>query len=434
MKQLLYNLFLGLVLASLFNGCTKEENLPTSCNPNFRPIVALHGFLASGDTYAQQFQRFNTNGYCWDKLYVFDWNTTNFGGDVSADLDAFIDQVLAQTGATQVDLMGHSAGGGNCYTYLNNPAHAAKVAHYVHIGSSGQSAPAGPAGSPVPTLNISSVDDLVGGETTIAGATNLSWNGLDHYQTATATPSFLAMYGFFNNNTPPLTVFISNEDNIEISGKALTLGENQAMNGASVKIYLVNPDTGERLNEEPLFDLTTNEQGLWGPVNVPQDRPLELMVRGTGATDRTIHYYREGFKHTDHFVYLRTLPPPFSLAGIFLGALPANDNQTVMAVFSANQAVIDTRDNLSVNGTVISTSDFAPADKTAIAFFLYDDGDSTTELIPVGSFGGFPFLAGVDMFFPTEPAGSINLQYNGRSLNVKNWKSATDGIIVAVFN
>ena len=105
-----------------------------------------------------------------------------------------------------------------------------------------------------------------------------------------------------------------------------------------------------------------------------------------------------------------------------------------MAVFSANQAVIDTRDNLTVNGTLISTPDIAPADKTAIAFFLYDDGDSTTELTPVGSFGGFPFLAGVDMFFPTEPSGSIHLQYNGRTMNVKNWKSATDGIIVAVFN
>ena len=87
MKNLFYALFLGIITTTLFNGCTKEENLPEACNPNFRPIVALHGFLASGDTYAQQFQRFNTNGYCWDKLYVYDWNTTAFGADVSAHLD-----------------------------------------------------------------------------------------------------------------------------------------------------------------------------------------------------------------------------------------------------------------------------------------------------------------------------------------------------------
>lgn len=424
-----------IVLAWSWQSCTKEELLPTICTPGFRPVVMVHGFLASGDTYAKQFQRFHTNGYCWSHLRAFDWNTTGFGADNSAALDALINEVLTTTGATQVDLVGHSAGGGTCYTYLSDPVRAAKVAHYVHVGSSAQNAPAGPANAPVPTLNIGSPADLVSGTSTIPGALNLSLPNLDHYQVATGTLTFLAMYGFFNNNTAPLTAFISDDnEEIEIAGKALTLGENQAINGGTVKIYPVDPATGFRLSNTPLHQLTTNSNGTWGPVVVPKSQPLELEVRGTGASDRTIHYYREGFTHSDHLVYLRVLPPPFSLAGILLGSLPSNDTQTVMAVFSANQAIIAERDDFSVNGIDLATEDFAPADKTAIAFFLYDDGDSTTELNPVGTFGNFPFLNGIDFFMPTTPEGSITLQYNGRTMHVKNWRSATDGLIVPVFD
>jgi hypothetical protein len=65
---------------------------------------------------------------------------------------------------------------------------------------------------------------------------------------------------------------------------------------------------------------------------------------------------------------------------------------------------------------------------------MYDDGDNTSEVTPVGLFGQFPFLNGVDMYFATTPAQTISLQFNGRTLNVPNLKSGTDGVIVAVFD
>ena len=111
-----------------------------------RPIVLAHGFLASGDTWSPHARRLRANGWCSNRIVAFDWNTLNRTTDHGAALDAVIDGALAATGATQVDLVGHSAGGGLAYTYLGQPERAAKVAHYVHVASTPQGAPAGPEG------------------------------------------------------------------------------------------------------------------------------------------------------------------------------------------------------------------------------------------------------------------------------------------------
>src|SRR5262245_35591583 len=116
------------------NNNNNNNNNNSTCKDSLPPVVMMHGFLASGDTYAKHVMRFTSNGYCGDRLFAYDWNTLAGTNDVNR-LDAFIDDVLQQTGATQVDLMGHSAGGGLGYEYLNDAAHAAKVAHYVHLAS-----------------------------------------------------------------------------------------------------------------------------------------------------------------------------------------------------------------------------------------------------------------------------------------------------------
>ena len=56
-----------------------------------------------------------------------------------------------------------------------------------------------------------------------------------------------------------------------------------------------------------------------------------------------------------------------------------------------------------------------------------------TELSPVGAFGGFAFLNGVDMYFPTATPGTIPIQLNNRQLNLRNIKSS-EGIVVGVFD
>lgn len=419
--------------------CKKDDTITPPTNTDncdsIHPVIFLHGFLASGDTWANQVMRFNTNGYCDNLLYAYDWNTLSGGNDVAA-LDKFIDSVLLWTGATQVDLVGHSAGGGYGYSYCEDTIRARKIAHYVHIGSSSQSSPAG-LNDEVPTLNISSPDDKVAGSTSITGATNITLTGTDHYQVATSAETFYDLYKFFNNGKLPTTTTISaSGTELKVSGKALTLGDNSPHNNATINIYEVNPSTGYRLNSTPNYVLHSDANGKWGPQTIKSNTKYEFEIISGVSGDRVIHYYREGFTHNNPLVYLRTIPPASSLAGQLLSGLPKNDNQTVLAVFTASQATVAGRDSLTVDNNVLSTSAITPASNTVIAMFLYDDNNNqTTDLSEPFLFTLLTqFLTARDVYFQTTTPASIPLRFNGRELFVPNLKSQSEGIIVTVFD
>jgi hypothetical protein len=115
--------------------------------------------------------------------------------------------------------------------------------------------------------------------------------------------------------------------------------------------------------------------------------------------------------------------------------LPSDDEQAVITIFTANQAVINGRDDLRSNGFELSTPEFASADNTSIAFFLYDgNNDGQTNGTAVGLFGNFPFLSGIDVFFQTAQQESIELTFAGRTMRVRNWPSESEGITIAVFD
>jgi pimeloyl-ACP methyl ester carboxylesterase len=409
-----------------------QAPIAVACDTCRYPVVMVHGFLASGDTWTKFHQLFTSNGYKRLELYAFDWNSLAQGANVSPQLDAFIDNILAQTGAAQVRLMGHSAGGGVCYNYLSDPVRAAKVDGYVHIASSAQASPAGPDGSE-PTLNLWSTTDEIASSGDIPGATNAQIPDKDHYQVATSAASFAAIWQFFHA-TPPATLDIVPQGPLVcIEGKALYFGENTPLLNAKVEIWEVNPTNGARVGSAPDFTFFSDAAGRWGPENVKANTTFEFVVTPANPSQRPVHYFREPIRRLNSLVYLRTIPPPPSLAGLLLAGLPNSPNQTVLNFFSASQAVVNGRDTLSIAGSLLSTPQYAPPSKTAITYFLYDDGDSQTELSPVGLFGSFPFLNGVDMYFPTAPPGSIPLTLNNRTLHVRNLPSS-QGVVVGVFD
>ncbi|MFZ2898818.1 MAG: alpha/beta fold hydrolase [Saprospiraceae bacterium] len=434
----LFALTFAFALSLTSYACRDDDDMgmpdPPLCDSTLTPIIFVHGFLASGDTYATQAQRFTANDYCPDYLYAFDWNTLGNQAEAVTKLDALIDEVLQTHGVEKIHLAGHSAGGGLCYNYLSDSTRAAKVAAYVHIGSSEQAGPAGPGGS-VPTANIWSAGDKVVPGKDIPGATNISFTDLDHYQVATSAASFEQLFSFFNGGKMPATTAILPENLIELKGRVVTLGENKALVGATIEIYEVDPASGQRIRATPDATLTADSKGGWGPWTAKPEVPYEFFVRTTDPADRPIHYFREGFTRSNRMVYLRMFPPPTSLAGLLLAGIPKDDDQTVLAVFSANQAVVYQRDQLSVNGVPFATDAYANANKTSIAFFLYDDGDGQSSGNIHAAFNFLTsFLVGVDYFIPTNPPGSIELNYNGRPMFVPNWKSDTEGVIVAVFD
>ncbi|MFZ4542902.1 MAG: alpha/beta fold hydrolase [Saprospiraceae bacterium] len=443
--------FNAISIAILFmfftESCTKDTAIlqpdsNTNANPaifqspppdtSFRPIVMIHGLLASGDTYTSFAQRFTSNGYKWSKIYAYDWNTLAQGANDVLNLDKFIDQVRLSSGYAQVELIGHSAGGGLGYNYLKDASRAAKVAHYVHIGSSAQAGPAGPSAN-IPTLNIWSDGDKIVQGADIKGAINVKLIALDHYQVATSAASFEAAYQFFKDEKPKTTE-ISWENTPCIGGRVLTFGENQPAAAATVKVFEVNSVSGERISDTPIYETITDANGNWSPVIIKPAVNYELEVRETGAGKRALHYYREGFIHNNLLVYLRTIPPPTSLAGLLLSGLPNNSEQSVLNVFSSSQAIINGRDSLIVDNNILSTASIAPASKTMIALFLYDNNrNNKSDFTPITLYASLSFLNGIDQFFDTKKVGPIEVLMNKRKLAVQRWKASED-IVVAVFD
>jgi hypothetical protein len=445
-KFLLNSLFLSILFALICisftaSSCKKENNGMTGepddtpvakCDSTSYPLVMAHGFLASGDTYARQALRFTSNGFCSNRIFTFDWNSVA-GGNAGDQLDAFINDVLIKTGSTKVYLAGHSAGSNLGYTYCSTSNGVQKVAAYIHLAGTSRNGPAGPQ-QEIPTLNIYSLADSIVSGGDIANATNIVYQNLDHYQVATSIETFGHIYEFIYKKRPTKDI-VSESGNIQIAGKALTLGENQPMSGAAINVFLLDSLSGLRVSSTPVFTTIADQKGLWGPFEGKSNVYYEFEIKGASSTDRTIHYYRRPFGRSDYFVYLRGLPPPASLPGILLSGLPKDDTQAVVGIFSSNQAVIHGRDELSFENTILSTATHSPPRASNIAFFLYDaNNNKNSDGTVIPNFAFVPFLTGVDTHISAESEQSLRATMNGQTLRFKNWKSDSEGIVVLVFD
>jgi triacylglycerol lipase len=111
---------------------------PTSAAPANDPVIIVAGTgAAQGPAsifYAPMAARLRANGYT---PYIFGLPGSGLG-DIAATsqaLNAFADQVRAQTGAARVDLVGHSQGGLVARYYVRNLGGAAEVDSLISLGA-----------------------------------------------------------------------------------------------------------------------------------------------------------------------------------------------------------------------------------------------------------------------------------------------------------
>ncbi len=427
---------LGWLLVALLAACSQQEpaQAPPGCQDAPRPVVFVHGFLGGGDNFAQTVMRFASNDYCPAYLQVFDWNSLSFDVEGSADqLADFIDRVLAETGAKQVDLVGHSMGGRLSHAYLADEKRAAKVAHYVHAASfCDLDFPDEP-----PLMTLSSQADTVAGRCTFEGADNQELVGADHLQVVTVPEAFEAMYRFFNQGQAPTTTDVVPEPTVTLAGKVISFGFNQPAEGATLAVYPVDPLTGERLADEPQAQFSIGPDGSWGALEADPDQHYEFYV--SGSEGRPFHYYRQTFPRSDRLVYLRVLPESNPLIDNILGELRFEDQSSAIVLFSANQALYHGRDTASLDDLELVTPDMAPPppDPTStIAIFIFDvDGDGQTDGGPgSSSLAEFPFLQPYDAFLAASPRRSLTLTVNGATLHVPTWPGDSQGPSIVIFD
>jgi alpha/beta hydrolase fold len=408
----------------------------TNCDATQLPIVFVHGFMGSGDNWATQIQRFSSNGFCEDRLFVFDWNSIGGGQNTGVLLDSFINSVLEKTKADKINLVGHSAGGGVCYSYLKDSLHALKVAHYVHVASMKMKTPAGKNGE-VPTMNIYSMDDKVmRGGTDIPDAVNVKQTGNDHMQVATSAASFADLYHFFTGTSKAVNTNIISSKGFykSVGGKAVLMAENTPLANDSFCVNLINPANGERYKSPQSNGNYVNwtRFGKDGSFSFQLNKESYTEFEVHPSTGRTVFYYFEPLQRNNKNIYLRALPTK-GMAAAMLGKIPNDDKQSVLVIFTSNNAVIAGRDSLAIDSIPLSLPNIMPSGKTSIACFVYDDGDEITSGKTLKSLAAAPFICGVDVFIKAEENKTMRIYYNGRNIVLPKRKSS-DGIMVVVFN
>jgi len=143
----------------------------------------------------------------------------------------------------------------------------------------------------------------------LKGAANLVLGAVDHRETAFSPRAFREIYKFIAGREPD-RIAIAPETEVKLSG--LVTGTpggvqtNRPVAGASVEVYRVSAETGERAGG-PIHASQTAADGRWGPAQVDPTWHLEIVLTSAGST--TTHFYRSPSPRSSELVHLRAARP-----------------------------------------------------------------------------------------------------------------------------
>jgi pimeloyl-ACP methyl ester carboxylesterase len=395
-----------------------------------RPIVFVHGGSGSGAQFESQAMRYASNGYPADLVRVYEYDslfTLATQPQVVARLDVFVDEVLAETGADQVDLLGHSLGTAVSQSYLSTPEHAAKIAHYVNIDGATASAP--PGG--VPTLAIWGMGNPA---RQIVGAENVYFPNQTHVQVATSAQSFAAQYEFFND-APPATTVILPEIRVQLGGRAVIFPQNIGVDDATLQIFEVDTATGGRLSDDPAATYPLSSPiGAFGPFEAIGGRHYEFVLLREGL--RPQHFYTQPVVRSDHLIRLLAVDPDIPPGDIIEANADSSDTTSGFVLTRYREFWGDQGPNsdvLTVNGVNIISPTNSPINKRVNAMFVFDDDlDGVNDLVtPNAFYFALPFITAMDVFVPAaDPPDAVTTVAStsreglSATINVPNWASS----------
>ena len=402
--------------------------------PAPRPVIFVHGGSGSGAQFDTQALRLMSNGYPADRIAVHEYDSTfgtNTMEEVWAGLDELIAELLRETGADGVDLLGHSLGTTVSQGYLtSSPERAASVAHYVNID--GRTAAAPPGG--VDTLAVWGEGDQT---RQIIGAQNYYAPAQSHVQVATSAETFAEIYRFFTGHEPKTTDVVPQRGRIRLSGEANVFPQNQGADGFTLQIFEIDR-RGRREHRRPDATFAIGPDGAWGPFKAHAGERYEFALT---RTDGSVHHlYFQPFLRSDHLVRLLTSRPG---EGLDLLREPS-DTSAGFGVIRYKEMWGDqgaNNDTLEIDGVNVLNPATAPRTKRVNAMFVGDDNlDGVTDLsAPVQPWFSLPFISAVDLVVPATipPDDTVRIEMVARAgdgdeevVNIPNW--ATSQNIVTI--
>jgi hypothetical protein len=396
------------------------------------PVIFVHGGSGSAQQFETNAMRFTSNGYRHESLFAYEYDSGVPTIDAAvANLDGFIADVKQRTGASRVDILGHSRGTTVMHAYLATPERAAQVRKYVNFDGRTSATP--PGG--VPTLAVWGEGDQT---RAIGGAENVYYPDKAHTEVTTSREAFADVFEFLTGREPWFRDVVPEPPGqVTVAGRSLLFPANVGIEGGVLKVYEVWHHSGARKSGRPVHQVTLGPDGNFGPLRVNGRKRYEFELSREGET--TIHNYPEPFERDDHFYRVLTAP---GLAPFIEGG-PRHSVLTVtrMREWWGDQADSSANDRLELNGLNVLNPAIAPRARRIIAAFNFDRGsdgvtDTSASLFP---FSALSFLTGVDNYLPASPdaSGTITVRETVRgsghseSLDVPNWPS--DGHAISVY-
>lgn len=353
----------ALPAGSCFGTSALAQTVPAAPGADLPPILFVHGNGDQAPLWVTTIWRMESNGVRRERLLAINFTdplartddkveqaNRSSTDDQRRELGEAIKELKQATGAARVALVGSSRGGYAIRNYIKNGG-GGDVSHAVLCGTPNHGVYAwdeglgnefngrGPflralndgdsevtAGTAYLTLRSDGLDKFAQGDgrfvgkpgkptnvtvdgPALKGATNLVLGALDHRETAFHPRAFREIYKFIAGREPS-RIGIVPEATVKLSG--LVTGTpggvptNRPVSGASVDIYRVSTETGERIGG-PLHSSQTGSDGRWGPAQVDPSWFLEFVL--TSPDSVTTHIYRSPFPRSSDIVHLRAARP-----------------------------------------------------------------------------------------------------------------------------
>jgi pimeloyl-ACP methyl ester carboxylesterase len=341
----------------------RAQTAPPPSAPGIPPILFVHGNGDHAALWITTLWRMESNGVPRERMLAINFTdplarsddkveqaNRSSTEDQRRELGEAVKELRRRTGASRVALVGNSRGGYSIRNYIRNGG-GADISHAVLCGVpnhgiyewdeglGGEFNGSGPflrglnegesevtPGTAFLTLRSDGNDKyaqadgrFVGKPGTptgvtsdgpaLKGATNLVLGALDHREVAFHPRAFREIYKFIAGREPS-RIEIVPEAEVKLSG--LVTGTpggvvtNRPVSGATVEIYRVSADTGERTGG-PIHSSQTGADGRWGPAQVEPSWYLEIVLASAGSP--MTHLYRSPFPRSSDVVHLRAARP-----------------------------------------------------------------------------------------------------------------------------
>jgi pimeloyl-ACP methyl ester carboxylesterase len=352
------------LLANQFGTAAFAQSAPAAAGANdIPPILFVHGNGEHAALWITTLWRMESNGVARDRMFAINFTdplarnddaVAQAGRSSTEDQRRELGQAIAalkkRTGAARVALVGNSRGGYPIRSYIKNGG-SGDVSHAVLCGVPNHGVFAwddnpgsefngrGPflrglnegesevtPGTAFLTLRSDGLDKYAQADgrfvgkpgvptnvTTegpaLKGATNLVLGPVDHRETAYHPRAFREIFKFIAGREPERVAIVP-EAQVKLSG--LVTGTpggvqtNRPVAGATVEVFRVAPDTGERIGAA-IHGSQTGDDGRWGPVQADPSWPLEIVL--TSKDQPITHFYRSPFPCSSDIVHLRAARP-----------------------------------------------------------------------------------------------------------------------------